>query len=401
MKTLFAFLFSFAIIANVNAAARFLVGGGTGNWTSTTNWAATTGGASGQSAPILGDDVTFDAASGATDIILDTSARACTSLVITSGYTGTMTFTNDLSVSGLITLGANMNFAGAGSLLSIGGGTLTSSGKTLPQPFKIGSTSTTTLADVWTVSGTVTTQQLGLNETINGNRIDCTSHLTFGQTTGNISGTTVFRMAGTGTVSQPGEVTTSGGCFCPFEINTAGTCTITGAINFSVNGSGNFKYTAGTVIATGATFWCGVTGGNYTFNINAVGLTLGAIKFAGGTLTFTGTEGFTMSDLEIRSYTTASTITMLVGKTYTITNSLVGTSLPTAPNLFRCITATSNCNLSVGSLATTALAYVNFTDVTATGIPIYTYTGTLLRTANITTGSVIANTASGSFTFGK
>lgn len=394
MKRFFLLFFCFLGLAcSSQAAARFLVPGGDGNWTSITNWSATTGGASGASAPILGDAVTFDSASAATNITLDTSARACTSLAITSGYTGTMTFTNQLSVSGAITLGANMNFAGSGALLSIGGGTLTSSGKTLPQPFKLGSSATTTLADNWNVTGDVTVQALAANQTCNGFILSCNANLTFNQTTGSIGGTTVLRMAGTGIISQPGSLVNVGAIYSPVEINTAGTCTISGRLCMSGNGTGSFKYTAGTVSAAGSTLLCGVTVGTYTFTINATGLTLGSVKFNTGTFTLGGTEGFTMTDFESLSYTGSNIITMLVGKTYTITNSLVSTTIPAFHTTFRCITASSTSNINITSAATTALAYADFTDVAATGQTIYTYTGTLLRTSNVTTGSTIGNAA--------
>ena len=45
-------------------ANRYWVAGGTGNYNSTTNWSATSGGASGASVPTTVDAIFFDASSG-------------------------------------------------------------------------------------------------------------------------------------------------------------------------------------------------------------------------------------------------------------------------------------------------------------------------------------------------
>ena len=75
-------------------AARYWVGGaGTWDASSTTNWSATSGGASGASVPILSDNVTFDAASNAT-------AYTCT--ISSNGSCQNITFGNP--ASGVITL---------------------------------------------------------------------------------------------------------------------------------------------------------------------------------------------------------------------------------------------------------------------------------------------------------
>lgn len=88
-------------------AARFWVTGGTGNWNSTTNWSATTGGASGASVPSTADTATYDASSGAGTATLDISPTVQT--LSFTGFTGTFAFgtnTITLNSTGTIFTGA-------------------------------------------------------------------------------------------------------------------------------------------------------------------------------------------------------------------------------------------------------------------------------------------------------
>ena len=79
-------------------AARFWVTGGTGDWNSTTNWSATTGGASGASVPGSGDTAAFDASSGSGTVTLDISPTIQT--LTMTGFTGTLAFgTNTISLN--------------------------------------------------------------------------------------------------------------------------------------------------------------------------------------------------------------------------------------------------------------------------------------------------------------
>ncbi len=97
-------------------ANRFWVGGtGTWNGSSTANWSATSGGASGASAPTTSDAVTFDSASG---------TGTCTTA---AGATAASVTINSSTVA--VTLGANMTVLGAFTLtlgtLSLGSYILT------------------------------------------------------------------------------------------------------------------------------------------------------------------------------------------------------------------------------------------------------------------------------------
>jgi len=88
-------------------AARFWVAGGTGNWNSTTNWSATSGGTSGASVPGSSDTATFNASSGSGTATLDISPTIQT--LTCTGFTGTLAFdanTISLNSTGTIFTGA-------------------------------------------------------------------------------------------------------------------------------------------------------------------------------------------------------------------------------------------------------------------------------------------------------
>lgn len=121
-------------------ADRYWVGG-TGTWsdTSTTNWSATSGGASGASAPTSADNVFFDANSnvGTGTFTVTTSGTPACNNFLASGLDGTMTLTVSaaLSIYGDFTAQAT-NFAvtsGNVAIQFVGSGaqTITSNGVTL------------------------------------------------------------------------------------------------------------------------------------------------------------------------------------------------------------------------------------------------------------------------------
>lgn len=109
-------------------ASRFWVGG-TGTWdsTTTTHWSATTGGAGGASAPVTGDSVTLDGASGGGTVTVDTTINGLSLAQITMGaFTGTL----DFSVNNPnLTLTTAFSVTGTGvRTLNLGSGTFTLTG---------------------------------------------------------------------------------------------------------------------------------------------------------------------------------------------------------------------------------------------------------------------------------
>ena len=70
-----------AVASTANAASRYAVQNG--NWNSTTVWSATSGGSSGASIPVTGDDVFIEEASNGRTVTIPTGYRAaCTSLTM-------------------------------------------------------------------------------------------------------------------------------------------------------------------------------------------------------------------------------------------------------------------------------------------------------------------------------
>ena len=128
-------------------ADRYWVGG-TDTWDATagTKWAATSGGAGGETVPTASDDVFFDANSGAVTVTIGTS-RVAKSINCT-GFTGTLgNSSGAITVSGSVTLVAGMTYNHTGTMTFNGTGTLTTAGKTFSGVNVDGSGITLTLGD--------------------------------------------------------------------------------------------------------------------------------------------------------------------------------------------------------------------------------------------------------------
>lgn len=211
------------------------------NWGTATNWSLTDGGGATGAVPTATDDAKFTSNSGPCTV--DTSARVCLTLDFT-GYTNTITMTNGITVSGNVTLVAAMTIAGASGLTINAAATLVSNTKTWPNALTFTGGVTFTLSDNWTVSGTVTANGASGGQGFTGSILNCAGSLTIGNSGANIvTGSTVFKMTGTGTFSTVGIMR------CDLTFN--GTAiTISGTINYN---TGVLTYTAGTMTVSGST----------------------------------------------------------------------------------------------------------------------------------------------------
>jgi hypothetical protein len=250
---------------NTTPVTRYWVGGsGTWNATSTTNWAATSGGAGGQSVPGAEDTVIIDSASGSPSITLSGNLF-CKSLT-TTGATCTFAVgsSGTLSVFGNITLSATTTWSATSLLLIIeAASTITSNGVTinssitgnqsitLGSNLTLGTTSTFTFT-AGTLSLSTFTLSTGLFSSIAGTRV-----FAFG--TGNIRTTgsgTAFNVIGT-------NLTYTGTPTVNISNNSATATTVT-ATSFGVANALDFNVTVGTYALT-------VTAGSFFKSLNFTG----------------------------------------------------------------------------------------------------------------------------------
>ncbi len=296
-------------------AARFLVAGGSGLWNNNNNWADVTGGASGFSFPVAADTVAFDNNSAAVPITVNV-ASACTSIIASGSYTGTLTMNFNLTVSSTVTFISGMTYAGTAGTLIVTAPlvtTLTSGGKVITGPMSLNSTVavTITLADAWTVNGLFTrTTSSGTIQTLAGsdtNRLNLAGGLTLINTSRTYNGTALIVMTGTGTITS--QATTSP-LHNNLTINTVGTITFATSFVYGgggLAGQGVLTYIAGTmdvttnnstmVISSSATLntsgmtWHNVNlSATQTLTLNsALNITSTGLVSIGGTLTLGGT----------------------------------------------------------------------------------------------------------------
>jgi hypothetical protein len=281
-------------------ALRYRVAGGVDdNWGTSGNWATSSGGAGGAGVPTSADDVFLDANSPSTTI--NASARVCKSLDFT-GYPNTITMSQQITVSGSVTLIAGLSIAGASGLIVNATGTLTSNTKVWPNSLSLnGSNATYTLADAWNVDGLLSLGVSTSPVTINGFSITASAGLTHNASSGAVQGTTAIIMDGSGTFTPSSG---TGTFQLPLTINTAGT--ITGASGTFKYHTGTFTYTAGTVDmsltlleSTAAT----------TLNLN--GVTWAAVRLATSNATVTLSSG--MQSAGVVTMGTSNLLTTIAG----------------------------------------------------------------------------------------
>lgn len=205
-----------------------------------------------------------------------------------TSYNNTITFTNTLTVSGNVTLGLGMTFAGVSQLIVNANAQLKSNGKVCGVPLNLNGASTGftyTLMDSWIVNGLFTTTGSigGLIYTINSNtgvETMTSNSITFNGGS-NSSGTTTTGTAqiicrGTGTVQWTNTrvgvaLTLTGG---------ANTITLAGT-NSNVTTGFAFKYVSGT-IAGSIEFVSAITGFSLDWGGNTNFLPIGVLNSGAG-----------------------------------------------------------------------------------------------------------------------
>jgi len=174
-------------------ANRYWVGG-TAAWDGTagTKWAATSGGAGGETVPTSADDVFFDAASGTGTV---TITLAVAKSVDFTGFTGTIASgtTPSFEIYGSLTFSAGMTINYTNAYTFRGTGTLTTNGKTIPGIIFCSTGSVVTLGDALTTNSTITIGNSGTfntaNYSVTAASFNCSSGTAnFGSSTATITG---------------------------------------------------------------------------------------------------------------------------------------------------------------------------------------------------------------------
>jgi len=294
--------------------------GGIGNWSSTSKWSNTSGGAGGQSLPRSHDNVIFDTLSGTSSYqaSIDTTAR-CNSLTISGPSSGSLT----LAGAAQLILHQGLTFPATGMIRSYSGSIVLSGSGT---------------GKLFTTNGVI------LNNTITVNSADCTWALgsalnnsaatvnissgalelgTYNLTAGSISSATTTSRSlnlGSSSISLSSSTPIDFGTSAPVIdlLNfSAGTSTIscTSASNPIFNGAGEIFYNVSFTSTQNTQFH--ITGSN-TFN----NLTLAAVSVVGvrpiyiyanqiinGTLTAGGSSPTTRGFLLSNTFGTQRTLT--------------------------------------------------------------------------------------------
>jgi len=228
-------------------ANRFWVGG-SATWDGTvgTKWSLTSGGIGGQAVPTSADDVFFDGASGAVTCTVS-GTRSAKSINCT-GFTGTLTGTGALNVSGSVTFVAGMTMTVSGRITFLATGTFTSGGKTVADVTVNGAGITVTLGDAMTSSEDFIVTAGTFNAA--GYNFTASTFDSSGSTARTVTmGSGTWTLTGTGTVWDLATVTN-----LTFNANTAN-IVLSGAVNSSakVFEGGNKTYNTLTIGGGAAT----------------------------------------------------------------------------------------------------------------------------------------------------
>jgi hypothetical protein len=280
-------------------ADRYWVLGGTGVWSSTTNWSTSSGGASGASVPGSADNVIFDRASTYTVSI--TTGSSCLSFTASAG-SPTFTMTNTLSIGGNFNLtGSTTTWTASTSGLffqnQAGGGatrTINSAGVLIDCPVTVSDNvaSTVQLAANFTIGSTRT---FTFGAGIAGDTLDLNGFtLTCGifNSSNAITRTLAF---GTGKI-----VCTATGT--PWNLTTITGLTVTGTprVELSYSGSTAMTVQLGSLSqANSISFW--FQAGSYSLSFG--GTTIRNLDFTGSATTVTSATLTIYGNLTLSSTT--------------------------------------------------------------------------------------------------
>jgi hypothetical protein len=383
-------------------ANRFWVGGGTGNYNSTTNWSASSGGASGASVPTTVDAIFFNASSGSGAVNINVNSN-CLSINLT-GFAGSFVFANNLSVVGtsLVFNVGSYTVTGAGFLIFANSNavfSITSNGTVWGGNLQLGNISpTVNLVDNLSVAGNLQLTSSGVL-TLNSNNITVGGGLSIlGSSV--ILGTSNIILNGTGTWSNTSTTAIRNN----LTINTAGTITI-GNVYYN---TGALTYTAGTVVTAGSTLNINgnttlTTNGIVWNNITAAGaLTLGSNLTLTGTLSKPSSSNLSFALGGNSLISTNANLTMNSG-TFTLPANQTFKSLTTQSGACtlngNTLTLTENIVMNQNLLGTTSIIYVGTGTWTASSVAFIINNNFTINTAGTLTITGTVYKASNTFTY--
>ena len=289
--------------------------GGTANWDGTagTKWAATSGGAGGQSVPTAADDVYFDAASGAVTCTVSASAN-CRNLIFT-GFTGTFAGSQTITVYGtVLTLSASMTWTHSTTLGFLSSCTITSNGKAISSPVQALSGGAILLADAFSTTGAITIAQGTF--TTNNYNVTATNLSSSNSNTRTInlgSSTVTLSLASSGTINFSAQTNLTFNAGTSSIVFTGGAAA---GISFSATGGATFYNVSFTGTNSGSTV--SISGTNTFNNFSVAGPSAAGVRSVtftqpctiNGTLSTTGTAGNRRVWFQGATYGIAQTLTI-------------------------------------------------------------------------------------------
>lgn len=405
-------------------ANRYWVGGGDGNWSSTTNWSGSSGGASGASVPGLSDAAFFDAASGSVTATLDISP-VIQRLTMT-GFTGTLDFSDksiSLNSTGTVYLGATTFSVSGNPVINLVNNT-----SSVREVFPTGVTEANSINfNIVSGSGPVTLSGTfrDINFTGFGGQLNSNGRTLFGDlilspsmtvtASGNVttfaSTSVTPRVIAANGVLFNASITINGvgGSFVLGSDITMPAARVFTLTNGTFNASGynisveSFSIGAGTkTLALGSGITT-ITGANWNANTNVANLTVSpssgvismtsasAKTFAGGaktwpTLNQGGAGALTIQQsntfANITNTVQPATITLTAGTTQTV--DAFGVS-GTAGNLITLNTSTAGTRATLADTGgTNEVSFVSIKDINATGGAVWS---AFLKEGNVNAGN--------------
>lgn len=381
---------------------RYWVTGGNGITNSTTNWSASSGGASGASVPTLTDNAIFDANSGTGTVTINATLSVLN--FISTNFGGTFAGSAQITMNGgSLIWGSSVTVNWTGSIscgTGSSGTTFTSNGKQMvgtlvigtgfPNPGTLNFIDTFKCGSIQHVTATGVLNLNGADIYLIGNAI------TFSATSGRtIQGTSTIRLVTTNTTLS---ISITGAIKNNVVINAINTITQTGAVNI---GNSTWTYTAGTWVT--GTNGFGVVGdvtldlagmdiyslSTSQASIITIASFLNVISSVSQTIAtgveYAGVYGFSCATLTTNASTTGRTIVLAAGVEYFVTSNLLmqsGFGASAAKIISN--NPGTKALLTLSQSASEFLPYCDLTDIDASnGATIWTYYGTVSNCTNV------------------